>query len=193
MPITTPGIVSGEAGSVVFDMPSVDGAVSLARPKSRILMRSCDVTKMFDGFRSRWTMPFVVGGAQPVRDLRAEVERAAQRQPSPREQPVERRAVEELGHDVGEAALDADVEDRDDVGMVEGGRSPGLLLESAQAVDVVGHLGRQHLDRDLAIEALVVGAVDLAHAAGPEWRDDLVRAEARTWGQRHCVIILGSG
>ena len=134
-----------------------------------------------------------VGGAQPVRDLRAEVERAAQRQPSPREQRVERRAVEELGHDVRETALDADVEDRDDVGMVECGRSPSLLLESAQAIGVVGHLGRQHLDRDLAIEALVVGAVDLAHAAGTQWRDDLVRAEARTRGQRHGVIILGSG
>ena len=135
----------------------------------------------------------LVGCAQPVRDLRAEVERAAQRQPSPRQQPVERRAVEELGNDVGEAALDADVEDRDDVGVVEGGRGPGLLLEPAQAVGVVGHLGGQHLDRDLAIEALVVSAVDLAHPAGPEWRDDLVRAEARAWGQRHGVIILGSG
>ena len=77
--------------------------------------------------------------------------------------------------------------------MVEGGRSPGLLLEPAQAVDVVSYLGRQHLDRDFAIEALVVGAVDLAHATGPERRDDLVRAEARTCGQRHIADYMGSG
>jgi hypothetical protein len=38
-----------------------------------------------------------------------------------------------------------------------------------------------------------MSAVDLAHAAGTQWRDDLVRAEARARGQRHCVIILGSG
>ncbi len=156
-------------------------------------MRSCDVTKMFDGFRSRWTMPFSWAALSPCAICAPKLSARRSDSRPLASSAVERRAVEELGHDVGEAALDADVEDRDDVGMVEGGRGPGLLLESAQAVDVVGYLGRQHLDRDLAIEALVVGAVDLAHAAGPEWRDDLVRAEARAWGQRHCVIILGSG
>ena len=37
----------------------------------------------------------------------------------------------------------------------------------------------KHLDGDVAAEPRVVGAVDLAHAAGADGRDDLVRAEAR--------------
>ena len=45
--------------------------------------------------------------------------------------------------------------------------------------------GRQDLDRDLAAEARVPRPVDLAHAAGPEGPEDLVRAEppARGKGQ----------
>ena len=42
---------------------------------------------------------------------------------------------------------------------------------------VGGELGREDLDRDLAAQALVARAVDLAHASGPERREDLVRAK----------------
>ena len=42
---------------------------------------------------------------------------------------------------------------------------------------------RQDLDRDRAIEPRVARPVDLAHAAGAEGRDDLVRAEARAGGE----------
>ena len=39
-------------------------------------------------------------------------------------------------------------------------RSPDVLLE--------GELGRQHLDRDAALEPLVAGAIDHAHAAAAD-------------------------
>ena len=42
---------------------------------------------------------------------------------------------------------------------------------------------RQHLDRDLASEPRVAGAIHLAHAAGAERGDDLVGAEAGTGGE----------
>ena len=48
------------------------------------------------------------------------------------------------------------------------------LLEAAQVVRVNREGGGQHLDRDLAPEARVVRAIDLAHAPGAERRDNLV-------------------
>ena len=48
---------------------------------------------------------------------------------------------------------------------------------------------RQDLDRDGAIQARVARLVDLAHSAGADWREDLVRAEASSGGQRHELVI----
>ena len=38
---------------------------------------------------------------------------------------------------------------------------------------------REDLDRDVAIQLRIARAVDLAHAAAPEERRDLIRTEAR--------------
>jgi hypothetical protein len=43
---------------------------------------------------------------------------------------------------------------------------------------IAGKLRRHDLDRHLAVEPRIVAAIDLAHAAGPERRDDLVRAKS---------------
>ena len=52
---------------------------------------------------------------------------------------------------------------------------------SADATEVLG----QHLDRDVAAEAGVAGAVHLAHAAGAERTTDLVGAETGAGGEWH--------
>ena len=61
--------------------------------------------------------------------------------------------------------------------MVERGDRAGLLLEAAQARPGRRQARRQDLDRDLAAEARVAGAIDLAHAARAERGEDLVGAE----------------
>ncbi len=60
-------------------------------------------------------------------------------------------------------------------------RSEGLRfsLESRDAFWIGSEQLWQDLDRDVAIELRVTCAVDLAHAAGPQGGEDLVRAEAR--------------
>ena len=66
--------------------------------------------------------------------------------------------------------------DGGDVRVVEGGEEVSLALEAAQALRVVGHFGRQHLDRDLAPQRGVGRAVDLPHPARSEGgRDAVVR------------------
>ena len=71
----------------------------------------------------------------------------------------------------------ADVVERDDVGVIEGGGRPGFLLESRDAVRVRRHDRRQDLDRDFAMQARVVRPIDLAHAAFAQFIEDAVWTE----------------
>ena len=78
----------------------------------------------------------------------------------------------------------ADVEDREDVrdatsaATALASRSKRAQRDRDRAANAVG----QDLDRDVAVEARVARAVDLAHAAGAEGGEDLVGAEAGSGG-----------
>ena len=54
----------------------------------------------------------------------------------------------------------------------------GFTLEPRDAVRVRRHCLGEHLDGDAAPKLRVTRAIDFAHTAGAERRDDLVRAEA---------------
>lgn len=69
--------------------------------------------------------------------------------------------------------------------MVQRGRRPRLLLEPLQALGIGGQLLPKHFDRHLPPELHVFGLVDLAHAAGPQERHDLERAELGAGSQGH--------
>jgi len=69
----------------------------------------------------------------------------------------------------------------DDAAGVRGGDAARDLLPlgdgPARRQRAAGQLRRQYLDRHVALEARVAGAVDLAHAAGAEHGHDLVGPE----------------
>ena len=67
-----------------------------------------------------------------------------------------------------------------DVGMVERGEDLRFAAEAREPLRVVRDRGQQHLDGDIAIQFCVARATDLAHAAGAERREDLVRTETMT-------------
>ena len=48
----------------------------------------------------------------------------------------------------------------------ERGKDLGFALESRQPFRIVGNVGGQHFDRDVALQFRVAGAIDLSHAAG---------------------------
>jgi hypothetical protein len=52
-----------------------------------------------------------------------------------------------------------------DTRVVEGGEHLRFPLEAREALGVTRHFGRQHLDRNVAIELGVLRAVHLAHPA----------------------------
>jgi hypothetical protein len=73
----------------------------------------------------------------------------------------------------------SDIIEMADVGVVERGDGAGFLGEA------LGELSIGNFDRDIAAKAIVVGTIDLAHAALAHQRKDLVGAEPVTFGQRH--------
>ena len=59
--------------------------------------------------------------------------------------------------------------------MIQRGEHARLALEPRQPVRIVNDRIGKDLDRDLAVEARIAGAIDLAHATGAERADDLDR------------------
>ena len=69
--------------------------------------------------------------------------------------------------------------------MIQRGEQLCLALETRQAIRVERERLGQHLDRDLASERRVAGAIHLTHAARPEKAGDLECPDARPGIQRH--------
>jgi hypothetical protein len=65
--------------------------------------------------------------------------------------------------------------------MIERGEDFGLALKAGEPVGISRDRRRQHLDRDLALQIRVGGAIDLAHPACPERVEDFVGSETRAW------------
>ena len=78
----------------------------------------------------------------------------------------------------------------ENVGMVERGHGPRLLLEAAQAVGFAGEGFRKNFQSDIAPQARISCAINLAHAACAERREDFVGTEFCTRAQCHARVII---
>jgi len=76
--------------------------------------------------------------------------------------------------------------------MRQRGDGLGFALESRAPRVVSRHAVGKNLDRDVAIQARVTGAIHLAHAAGANQREDLVWAEAGTGLNGHAGNLTAS-
>ena len=86
-------------------------------------------------------------------------------EPARADQLLERATLDVLHDDVVRAVRLAAVEDRDDVRVREAGRVGRLSAEALDELLVVRVPRVEHLDRDPASELLVLGEVDVGHAA----------------------------
>ena len=73
----------------------------------------------------------------------------------------------------------------DDVRMVERRDDACLAFEALAPLRIVGKRRRQDLDRDFASKPGIARAIDLAHAAFTEVRENFVRAELAACVKRH--------
>ena len=80
--------------------------------------------------------------------------------------------------------------DAADVRVAERGEHLGLALEPREVLGIFGEALRQNLDRHLAAQLRVARAIDLAHAARAERRDDLVRTERGSICEGHECLTL---
>ena len=95
-------------------------------------------------------------------------------QPGPKRVPLE-----QLHDGHGLVVHDRELVNRHDAGVGERGDRPRLGLEAPPHLGIGGDVRRHDFDGDVAIEPWVARAIHFAHAAGPDWSDDLVLGEAR--------------
>ena len=164
----------------------VPEARSAWRSRSRALFgRPSRSRNRFSGFRSRWTMPRAWAAARASATA-PPISMALRGGSGPRlTRSRELLALEQLRDDVRLPVGRADVVNAQDVGMRELARGLGLDLEAAEPLRIGGEAGGQGLDRHLAAEPRIASAIDLAHPAGADWRDDFVRSEPGSGGNSH--------
>ena len=129
---------------------------------------------------------------QCVRDLDADPKRLFERESALCETSREGVAFEKLHDEVLGLAVTPDVVERADVRVRELRDGLRLSLQPLARLGRGGQPRRQDLDRDLAAQAGVLCAVDLAHSARAERREDLVGAQARSGGESHVTPPLPS-
>ncbi len=112
--------------------------------------------------------PALVRGLEALGDRLEHRHRLAPRQRPARDAFGQRLARHQLHDQEAGRALTLEAMERRDVGVVEGGEDSSFALEPRQPLGIVRQLRGQDLDRDLAPEPRVAGAVHLAHPAPAE-------------------------
>jgi hypothetical protein len=69
--------------------------------------------------------------------------------------------------------------------MIQRGENLRFPLEAGEAIRIKGEIVREDLEGDIPAQRGVARFPDLAHAAGPDGRLDLIRAEANAGPERH--------
>ena len=133
-----------------------------------------------------------VRAGEPVGQLAGDVQHPPGRQRVlGADEVAQRPPVHELHDREGQPRRLADLVDRDDVRVVEGGGRARLLGEAAEAVRDRGEGLGQELDGDVAVEVVVAGAVDLTHAPRAQLVEELVPAEPHADDGWHGGVSCG--
>ena len=102
---------------------------------------------------------------------------------------LQRQPVQKFHGDECLPVLLANVMDRADVGMIQGGSRLRFTLEAAESLRVLGNFFGQEFQGDEAVQLYVLGFVDDTHPAAAEFFDDAImgnrlankRIELGTW------------
>ena len=129
--------------------------------------------------------PLLVSFFEGLSDLSSDLEGFVDGNRAARHSLREILTFNQLQNEEGLAVRVVESVDRSDSRMVQGGEEGGLALEAGEALGVLSYRFWQHLDRDLAAELRVAGAIHLSHPALPERGEDLEDAEAGSGGEGH--------
>ena len=179
-------------GPAVVEAVSFESDTGDAAPRSFASPKSSNFGPLFvsvtlSGFRSRCTMPARCALSSASASCGADLQHFVEREwpLGACEAFAERLAVEQLHHELVGPLVVRDVMHDADVRVREGGESARFTLEAGAGRGVGRHVCGQDLDRHCTREAGVTCAIDLAHAAGTEGRDDFGRAESSAGCECH--------
>ena len=176
---------------------TVAECTSFARPKSRSFGRPDGVTMTLCGFRSRWTMPRRCARARASATCAPSASASRTGRGPRRSTAGQRLAFDILHHDEGAAVVGlAHLVHGADIRMIQRGRGLGFAQQVPAGVVVIAAVGRQELDRDVALERQVAGQVHVAHTAAPQQTDDAVVPQFRAGfarGHRGAPLLVTGG
>ncbi len=122
---------------------------------------------------------------QRLGDLPGDRKRLVEWQRAPRQPLREILALDQFEHQGPGRADLLEAVDLRDVRVVQRGEGPGFTLEAGEPVRIADKGAREDLERHVAPEPSVAGAIHLAHAPGAQGSEDFVVAENRTGTQAH--------
>ncbi len=131
----------------------------------------------------------LVGVVQRPRHVRKQGGHLARRERTAAHPIGERPARHQPHRHPGRALLDPESVHRNDVGMLEPAGHARLLAEALGERGVVEELGRQDLERDVALERRVAGPVDGRHPAAAEGTEDAVGTKRRPDGKLQALRL----
>ena len=99
--------------------------------------------------------------------------------------------LDQFHHERRDATAFFKAVDAADVRMIQRRERLRFTLKAGDPLGISDERVRQDLDRHVAIQRRVARSVDLAHAAGPEGGEDLVRAEAGAGAEGQTVGLYG--
>ena len=126
-----------------------------------------------------------VGRLQPARHLCRNRNRPGRRERSNLNELAQHAPVEQFGDGIAHAVLVPEVVNGEDIRMGQGRDDPRLALEARDAIRIRSDGIRQHLDSHIAAQVPVVRAIHLAHASGPERRENLECAKTSAAREGH--------
>jgi hypothetical protein len=114
---------------------------------------------------------------EPAGGLHRVVNRFTRRDGSPAQAVAQCFAFEQFFDDVDRPVFATDIVNGDDIRVVQRARGAGLLLEARAALGIEPESAGQDFDGDVAAQARIARAVDLAHPAGAHRRQNLIRSK----------------
>ena len=110
---------------------------------------------------------------ESVGDLLRHRQRLVKRNRPARDPLLQREAIDQFEHQRPRATVFLDAVNLSDVGVVERREQLGFSLEPGQAVRIASKNVGEDLQSDVAVQARVVRAIDLAHTARAEDAGDV--------------------
>src|SRR5882724_3697506 len=162
-------------------------AVTRARPKSMILMRSPGVIIKFSGLMSRCVIPAACAAASPAAICPARSRHLFKWQRAAFQYGPQRVAGEEFMDHVRTSVVFGEIKHGDDV---QSAYCQRFLLKPLQSRDVRKQALGQNFESYIATESQVSCPVDLSHATHPQRRDYAISSDRAARRQSHDVVMI---